>query len=94
MHIQVEPRAVFVLRGRPIEEDNLAFVPTLVRLFDVCEIERSAAIAAVRGYQRYTTLVVVMKVRGVVVVPDVHRQPQPLPSEPKKTVIATDAGKT
>lgn len=81
MHVQVEPRAIFVLRGGTIQEDNLAFIPTLVRLFDVSKIERSATKTAVRGYQRYATLVVVMKVWRVVVVPDVHRQPQPLSSQ-------------
>lgn len=78
MHVQMEPRAIFVLRGRTVEEDNLTFVPTLVRLFDVSKIERRTTIAALRGYQRDATLVVVMKVRRVVVVPNVHRQPQPL----------------
>ena len=77
--VKVEPGAVVVLVWRSVEEHHLALIPALVRLADVSEVERCLAIAGLWTDPRYTTLVLVGRVRRVVLIPDVHRNILPLP---------------
>lgn len=78
MNIQVEPGTVFVLVWRPIKEHHLTFVPTLVRLSDVGQVEGSKTIWGIRGNTRNTPFIPLSTVCWVTVVPDIDGNLQTL----------------
>lgn len=67
----MEPGAVLVLIGRSIQEHHFAFVPALVGLLDVGQIERGGAVLRIGGHARDAAHVAVTAVRRIVLVPDV-----------------------
>lgn len=67
----MEPRAVLVLVWRSIEEHDLALVPALIDLADICQVERCGAERRVGRDTRHTALVALAAVRRIVFVPDV-----------------------
>lgn len=71
--IQMVPGTVLMLVGQPVEEHHLTLVPTLVALLDVGEVEGGQAVVRALVHAGHPALVRVVVVRGVVVVPDVHR---------------------
>lgn len=71
VHVQMEPRAVLVLVGRPIQEHHLALVPALIRLLDAGQIQRGGTERRIGGHARYATHVALAAVRRIVLVPDV-----------------------
>jgi hypothetical protein len=71
MNIQVEPGTI-LLGWWPIEEHHFTFVPSLVRLTDVGQVERSETIGGVRWNSGHTSLVPLTAMCGVCVVPDVY----------------------
>lgn len=72
VHVEVVPGTVLMLVGRSVEEHHLTLVPALVALLDAGEVEGREAVVGTRQHAGRTALVMVVVVRGVVVVPDVH----------------------
>lgn len=69
----MEPGAVLVRVGRPVEEDHLALVPPLVTLPDSGQVERGGSVWRVVGDPRHPALVAFTAVCWIALVPDVDR---------------------
>lgn len=78
----MKPRAILVRVRRAVEEHDFTFVPSLVRLPNICKIERGESIGRVRGNSTHATLVPLAAMGRVTVVPDVDWDLQALKSHP------------
>lgn len=74
MDVQVKPRAVLVLVGRPVQEHDFALVPALIRLPDIRQVQGRRTELGVRRHPGDASLVALTAVRRVVLVPDVDGQ--------------------
>jgi hypothetical protein len=70
MNIQMKPGTIPGARV-PIEEHHFTFVPSLVRLTDVGQVEGSETIWGVRWHPGHTSLIPITAMCGVTVIPDV-----------------------
>lgn len=69
----MEPGAVLVRVGRPVEEDHLALVPPLVALPDSGQVEGCGSVGRVVGDPGHPVLVAFAAVCWIALVPDVDR---------------------
>jgi len=63
-----------MLLGVPVEEDDLALVPSLVRFADVGQVERGGAEGRVLRHAGYASLVALLDVLRIALIPDVDGQ--------------------
>lgn len=72
MHIQMIPRAIFMLVGRSIQEHDFTLVPSLIRFADVCQIQWCSAKWWVGWDLWHASLISLATVRRIVLIPDVN----------------------
>lgn len=83
----MKPGTVLVTVGRPVEEDDLALVPSLIALADIRQIEASLAVRRVLVHLRDTALVSLATVGRIRLVPYVYRCLLPLAPTPTLNII-------
>lgn len=84
--IQVEPGTVLVTVRRPVEEDDLALVPSLIALADVSQVEARHAIRWIRRNSRDSTFVTFATVGRIRLVPYVYWYLLPLAPTPTRNI--------
>lgn len=63
-----------MLLGVPIEEDDLALVPSLVRFPNVGQVERGGAEGRVLRYAGHASLVALLDMLRIALIPDIDGQ--------------------
>lgn len=93
MDVEVEPGTVFVTIWRSVEEDDLAFVPALVALAYVGQVETGHSVGRVGADPRHAALVSLSAVGWVRLVPYVYRYLLPLTPTPTRHINEVPLGR-
>lgn len=86
MDVEMKPGTVLVTVRRPVEEDDLALVPALIALADVCKVQAGHSVIRIRAHSRDATFVSFATVGRIRLVPYVYRYLLPLAPTPTRNI--------
>lgn len=86
VNVEMKPGTVLVTVRRPVEEDDLALVPALIALADVCKVQAGHSVIRIRAHSRDATFVPFATVGRIRLVPYVYRYLLPLAPTPTRNI--------